>query len=98
MSNEVRIILAHPVEWTKDETVTELVLRPNARFYKDVTVTAGENGLTFNPYVMACVGVRMAGRPAAPAFVDKMNPVDMAEVAGAVMSFLNPSQKTGTEP
>jgi hypothetical protein len=78
------------------ETVTELELKPNARFYKDTTITAGQGQITFNPYDFAVVGVRLAGRPAASAVVDKMDPADMMEVAQVVLGFLTPDPMTGS--
>jgi hypothetical protein len=95
MSNAVTITLRKPVEWTKTETVTELVLAPTARFYRDVALTMGPGGLTYKPYDLAVAGVRLAGRAAAEAFVDKMDPADMNEVANTILSFLNPAPTTG---
>lgn len=93
----VTIKLRHPVQWGK-ETVTELVMTPTARFFRDVEITAAEGKITYKPYPLAVAGVSMAGKGAgAAAFVDKMHPADMNEVAQAVIVFLAPDPKDGSE-
>lgn len=98
MSDTATIKLRQPVQFGKDDLVEELVLKPTARFYKDTPITSGPNGLTYSPYDFAVIGVKLAGRPAASAFVDKMHPADMMEVANAVLVFLSPDQTTGNGP
>ena len=94
----VTIKLRYPVQWGK-ETVSELVLTPTARFFRDVELTAAEGRITYKPYPLAVAGVSMAGKAAgASTFVDKMHPSDMNEVAQAVIVFLVPDQKDGSEP
>lgn len=93
----VTVKLTHPVQWGK-ETVTELVMTPNARFFRDVELTTTGNGITYKPYPLAVAGVSMAGRAAGAAtFVDKMHPADMNEVAQHVIVFLVPGPKDGSE-
>jgi hypothetical protein len=96
--DSVTIKLRQPVKWGKEE-VTELVITPNARFFRDVELTIGQNGSTFKPYALALAGVAMAGISAGAAtFVDRMHPADMNEVAQVVISFLAPDPKAGSEP
>jgi hypothetical protein len=86
-----------PVEWGK-EVVSELVLTPTARFFRDVELTAAEGKITYKPYPLAAAGVAMAGKAAgAEKFVDKMHPADMNAVAQQVIVFLAPDPKDGSE-
>jgi hypothetical protein len=94
VSNDVTVKLREAVQ-LGSEKVEELVLKPTARFFKDLEVTAGADGLKYKPYDLAVIGVRLAGRPAAAALVDKMHPGDMQEVANVVLGFLGPSPETG---
>lgn len=89
--------LRHPVQWGK-ELVSELVMMPNAKFFRDVELTAAEGKITYKPYPLAVAGVSMAGKAAgASTFVDKMHPADMNEVAQQVIVFLVPDPKDGSE-
>ena len=95
--SSVTVQLKHPVA-LGSETIEELILKPNMRLFKDVSLEIGNGTMKFNPYALACVGVQLAGRPAATALVDKMHPSDAMEVAQAVIGFLSPAQTTGSEP
>ncbi len=98
MSAPITIRLSTPVQFGKDaEPIAELVLKPTARAFRDVTLPMNEDGTThFRPYELALAGVKMAGYPAP--FLDMMDPADMMEVATTVMGFLVPSQRTGSTP
>lgn len=89
--------LRHPVKWGKEE-ISTLRLMPNAKFFREVEVTAGGGRLTYKPYPLAVAGVSMAGYSAgASTFVDKMHPADMNEVAQAVIVFLADDPTTGDD-
>lgn len=100
MIAEIVIKLKTPVPWGKDEVVEQLVLKPTARAFRDVSLPLDQakGTIDFRPYLFAVVGVRMSGRPSAETFVDRMDPSDMMEVATAVLNFLAPAPRTGTEP
>lgn len=95
--NSHTLKLMHPVSFGQ-EPVTELTVSPNARFYKGMKLTAAEGSVTYEPYELAVIGARMAGRPAAERFVDLMHPSDMNALAAVVMGFLGPAQTTGNSP
>lgn len=98
MATPITIVLSTPVQFGKDaEPICELVLKPTARSFREVTIPIKDDGtVLFQPYELAKVGVKLAGHPAA--VLDLMDVVDMMEVAVAVMGFLSPSQRTGTAP
>ena len=93
----VIVKLRHPVKWGKEE-VSELKLMPNAKFFREVEITASVGKMTYKPYPLAVAGVSMAGYAAgATIFVDKMHPADMNEVAQAVIVFLADDPTTGVD-
>lgn len=82
----VVVKLCAPVQFGKDR-ITELVLKPNARAFKDLTLPMTQEGkVDYQPYPLAACGVRMAGHP--NAVLDKLHPRDLNEVAQAVLGFL----------
>jgi len=85
------IKLRVPIQFGKDTLIDELVMKPNARAFKDFTIPMGQDGaISYQPYKLALVGLKMAGHiAAAPNLVDKMDPRDMNEVAQAVLGFLS---------
>lgn len=104
----VRIQLRQPVKFGRDaEPVTELVLQPNGRALRDLTLTIApgdvESKIDFRPYDLTLVGLRMAGIAGDKAFADLMCPQDIWEVGQAVLGFIVPppekvSQTTGSQP
>jgi hypothetical protein len=98
MIKPVTVTLHEPVQFGS-ELVSELVLRPLARAFKDVKMgipTSGSGSLEYEPYALAAVGCRMAGRP--DAFVNQLSIPDMNEIAAVVLSFFEPPPKTGISP
>lgn len=100
MSASVTVKLSAPVQFGKDsDPVTELVLKPTPRAFKDFSLPmTADNGVLFQPYALALVGLKLAGIAGGPAFLDKMSISDMNEVAREVMGFLNPDPMTGNTP
>lgn len=90
------IALRVPVQLGEQgELVRELTLKPSARAFRDFSMPLKDDGtILFQPYALAAVGVKLAGQP--PAFLDRMDPADMVEVAQAVMGFIGAGLGTGT--
>lgn len=71
-----------------EENVEQLVLKPTARAFKELSVPmSGDGKMFYEPYALANVGVRMAGQTTA--LVDKLDPADMSAIAQAVLGFLS---------
>lgn len=89
--------LEKPIQFGK-ELITELVLRPSAKAFRDFSLPMKADGtILFQPYELASVGVRMARYPSA--VVDMLAPEDMIQLAHQVMDFFAPAgPKTGSEP
>lgn len=96
MAAPVTVRLREPVQFGRDaEPITELVLKPTARHFRDFTLPMKEDGtMLYQPYPLALIGMKMAGHPAA--VLDLMHPADMSEVARVVMGFIEPGQGTGS--
>lgn len=96
MAAPVTVRLREPVQFGKDaEPITELVLKPTARHFRDLVIRTAEDGtVEYEPYRLALVGMKMAGQSAA--VLDLMDPRDMSEVAAMVMGFISPGQPTGS--
>lgn len=97
----VTIKLREPVQFGRDsEPVTELELRPNGRAMRDLQVKMGQDGslqlMVVEPYALCRVGLRMAGIAGDQAFVDKMDPRDIWEVAQEVVGFFMAARPTGS--
>lgn len=79
----------------KARLVEQLVLRPSSRAFREYSLPIREDGTTlYQPYDLAKVGMQMAGFPAA--IVDKLDMLDMMEVAQKVMGFIGHGLKTGS--
>jgi hypothetical protein len=81
----VKVELRHPIQWGKDETISDLEIKPNGRMFRDLELPGAGTG--FKPYAFAVVGAKCAGRTAPEAFVDKMHPTDQRRVAEVVLGF-----------
>ena len=94
----ITIKLSTPVQLGENsEPITELVLKPTARAFRDFSLaTKGDGGAVFQLYELAKIGMRMASQPAP--LLDKMDPADMMELAGAVMGFLGTPLTIGSTP
>ncbi len=84
-SSTTTIKLLDPVQFG-EELIEELLIKPTARACKDFSLPmSAEGSLVYQPYALAAVGVKMAGRP--PALLDKMSVRDMNTLGLAVLSF-----------
>lgn len=87
------VSLRVPIEFGKLGPITELVIKPSGRAYRDLTIpmtvnSDGSKKIDFQPYPLAVVGLKMAGHVAeAQILADRMDPKDMTEVALEVMGF-----------
>jgi hypothetical protein len=82
----VTIKLLDPFQWGDSETVAELTLTPTPRAFKDVGLLMKADGsILFQPYPLAQVGMKLAGRPSVA--VDKLSVRDMNALATAVLGF-----------
>jgi hypothetical protein len=85
--------LKHPVQYGS-ETVTELALKPCAKAFKGFSQEmAVEGSITYAPYDLARVAVRMSGRP--DPFLDLMHPDDMFALSEVALRFLGSGLTTG---
>lgn len=88
--------LTHPIQFGS-ETISELQLKPSAGAFKGFSQVVRDDGsVVFDPYALALVAVRMAGK--APAVADKLHPADMNRLAQVAMSFLVGGHETGKTP
>src|SRR5690242_7316417 len=91
-SREVK--LKHPIQFGEDMVET-LTIKPTARAFRDFGLPMQQDGtIIFQPYPLAGVGIRMAGRP--NALLDRMHPEDMWEVAQVALGFIVPGRGIGT--
>lgn len=82
----MKLTLSQPIEFGKDNLISELDLKPTARAFKEFALPMKpDGGFLFQPYDLAVVGMKMAGHPAALA--DKLSVEDMNEIAQAVIGF-----------
>lgn len=89
--------LVSPVEWG-DEEISRIEMKPNGKmmkgFVQDFRVSA--DGLSFDPYKYAELGLRLAGK--ARAIVDSMTPADQYGLGAQVVGFTTAGQGTGERP
>lgn len=89
-TSSVTITLRKPIPYGKDQMIEELVLKPNARAFRDFGLPMGaDKSIVFQPYPLAIVGLRLAGHHVnAAQLVDKLDSKDMHEIAMAVFGFM----------
>jgi hypothetical protein len=96
---EMRVRLRRPVKWGTKQ-VEELVLRPTSRAMRGFVLKLGKDeSISYEPYEVAKVGIRMAGYNEAQvqALLDRLSAADTMEVATAALVFIGHGPGTGTE-
>ena len=86
--------LRSPVPWGKGETITELIIAPTPRMFRNFALrTSTDGAIIFEPYPLAVFAVQAAGYT--PSLADKLGVADFMEVAHEVMGFLAPPPAIG---
>lgn len=84
--------LEHPIQFG-EELIERIELKPNGRAMQGVKMTMLDNGIEFEPYKFAELGVKLGGL--ARAVVDKMHPADQSALGALAMLFINGGLPTG---
>lgn len=97
MATTKTVTLSEPIA-LGSQTITELTLTSSARALRGFSMAVKDDGaMSFEPFALAAVGVRMSGLPE-DQVLDRLSLPDVMELSNVVLDFLLSGRAAGSAP